>query len=74
MMATEEDDPFTALGRIVSAAKRWPRRRTYVLEQIDGEWVFRREEVELIVENIFEEIFGRDPDPDDDRRYGFKLG
>ncbi len=50
-----------------------PGRRTYVLEQIDGDWVFRRLEMELMVEEAFEEAFEADPEAHDDRRYGFKL-
>jgi hypothetical protein len=50
-----------------------PRRRTYTLEHIDGEWVFRRLKLELMFEQAMEETFGPDPALHDERRAGFKL-
>jgi hypothetical protein len=47
--------------------------RKYLLEHTDGEWVFRRDELDLMVEIAIERAFGRSPEPDDDRRYGFNL-
>ena len=60
------------LAEIRSLPKN-PPRRTYTLEHIDGEWAFRRNEAELAVDAALEAAFGLEPDPDDDRRYGFKL-
>ncbi len=61
------------LGAWIKTLPHRPGRRTYVLEQIDGDWVFRRLEMELMVEEAFEEAFEADPEAHDDRRYGFKL-
>ena len=60
-------------GAWIKTLPHRPGRRTYVLECIDGEWVFRRRENELIVEKAFEEVFRPDPEANDDRRHGFKL-
>jgi hypothetical protein len=68
------DEADAALTAWVKTLPHYPGRRTYLLEHIDGEWIFRRHEIELMVEEAIEEAFGLDPEPDDDRRYGFKLG
>jgi hypothetical protein len=66
-------DDAQALLDIIRSSPKIPPRRTYTLEHIDGEWVFRRNESELDVDAALEAAFGLEPDPDDDRRYGFKL-
>jgi len=66
-------DAAQALLAIIRSSPKIPPRRTYTLEHVDGEWVFRRNESELAVDAALEAAFGLEPDPDDDRRYGFKL-
>jgi hypothetical protein len=61
------------LGAWIKTLPYRPGRRSYVLEHRDNEWVSCRREIELIVEQAFEEVFGPDPEADDDRRHGFKL-
>jgi hypothetical protein len=74
MADTPEDDAdAAALLALISSLPKIPRRRTYALEHIDGEWVFRRLELELVFDEVMEEIFGPDPALHDDRRSGFKL-
>lgn len=72
-MGTPEDDADAALRTWITRLPKSHGCRTYVLEHIDGEWVFRRDEVELIFDKVFEELFGPDPEAHDDRRTGFKL-
>jgi hypothetical protein len=67
------DEADAALTEWVKSLPHWQPRRTYLLEHVDGEWVFRRHGIELMVEEVFEEVFGADPEAHDDRRYGFKL-
>jgi hypothetical protein len=66
---SKADAADRALVALISSMPKIPGRRTYVLKPIDGEWVFRRDEVELMVEEAFEEVGGPDPEADDDRRY-----
>ena len=63
------DEADAALFELLASLPTPPRFRSYVLEHIDGEWVFRRREIELAIE----EVLGPDAEGDDDRRYGFKL-
>jgi hypothetical protein len=66
------DDVLTAqeLLDLVRSLPKIPDRRTYTLEYINGDWVFRRRETELAFDLAMEEVFGVQPDPDDDRRFG----
>jgi hypothetical protein len=72
-MANEEDDPFAALAALFSNGPRVPHRRRYVLEHIDGEWVFVREKCDLMFDEIIDGLFGPDPEVDPDRKYVLKL-
>jgi hypothetical protein len=70
-MGTEEDDAAAALLALFS--KEPPRaHRKYVLEHIDGEWVFRQDEISRAFEEAMERAFGPDPEKADWPR-AFKL-
>jgi hypothetical protein len=56
------DEADAALTAWVKSLPHYPGRRTYLLEHIDGEWVLRRHEIELLVEEAIEEAFGLDPE------------
>jgi hypothetical protein len=75
IVGTPEDDADAALFALLSSLRGTPPRplRTYTGEFVNGEWVFRRCEMDLMFEEIMEKALGLEPDADDDRRYGFKL-
>ncbi len=56
---SKADAADRALLELLSTLPKIPGRRTYVLEHIDGEWVFRRHEIELVFDDAMEEAFGR---------------
>jgi hypothetical protein len=55
----EADAAMRALVELFSGPKRHGGWRTYVLEHVDGEWVFRPHEFDAIFDAILEA-----PDPD----------
>jgi hypothetical protein len=60
-IARDADKAFQALFEIFSKPMK-PFKgmgRTYVLELVSGQPVFRRDEVDLLIENVIEEVYGQ---------------
>ena len=60
------DEAMTALVELFSnlPSRNNINRRKYVLELENGEPVFRRDEFDLVLESVLNEVFGPDPNND----------